>query len=66
MMYQVKFRTSGIVAFSSTDRGVCQHWLECNDYAPETPYTDPDTGEVDPSRWVRGDCLNLFKLMKVK
>ena len=63
--YEVQFKTSGIVAFSATERGICQHWLECNDYGPEMPYCDPVTGEIVPSKWVRGECLELFKLVKV-
>lgn len=64
--YEVQFISSGIVAFSASERTICQHWLECNDYGPEVPYVDPETGEVDPHRWVRGECLYLFKLKKVK
>ena len=64
--YEVQFKSSGIVAFSATERGICQHWLECNDYGPDQAYYDPDTGEIVPDKWVRGDCLNLFKLVKVK
>lgn len=65
-MYHVQFKSSGIVAFSSQDRGLCQYFIECNDYGPDKPIIDPDTGEVDPHRWIKGDCLNLFKLLKVK
>lgn len=61
-MYQVQFITSGIVAFSSNDRGLCQHFIDCNNYGPETMYTDPETGEV--TGYERGECLNLFKIMK--
>ena len=64
--YEVQFISSGIVAFSASERGICQHWLDCNDYGPEVPYVDPETGEVDPHRWVKGECLYLFKLKKVK
>lgn len=64
--YQVQFISSGIVAFSASERAICQHWLECNDYGPDVPYVDPETGEVDPHRWVKGECLYLFKLKKVK
>lgn len=42
--YEVQFKSSGIVAFSASERGICQHWLECNDYAPEKPYNDPSNG----------------------
>lgn len=63
-MYQVQFITSGVVAFSSADRGLCQHFIECNNYAPDVSEIDPDTGEV--TEYARGDCLNLFKLVKVK
>lgn len=64
--YEVQFKTSGIVAFSATERAICQHWYECNNYRPETPYCDPDTGEVDLERWVKGECLELFKVVKVR
>lgn len=64
--YEVQFRSSGIVAFSAQERGICLHWLECNDFGPDKPYTDPDTGEIDPTRWVKGDCLGLFTLKRVK
>jgi hypothetical protein len=60
--YEVQFKSSGIVAFSATERGVCQHWIECNDYEPEQPFVDLDTSLV---QWVKGECLNLFKLVKV-
>jgi len=66
MRYEVQFKTSGIVAFSATERAICQHWYECNNYGPEQPYRDPDTGEVDLERWVKGDCLELFKVVKVR
>ena len=65
-MYQVQFISSGIVAFSANERGICQHWLECNNFAPDEPMVDSDTGEIVPGQWVRGDCLGLFKLVKVK
>ena len=61
--YEVQFKSSGIVAFSASERGICQHWLECNDYEPETPCVDLDTNLV---RWVRGECLGLFTIKKVK
>jgi hypothetical protein len=64
--YEVQFKTSGIVAFSATERAICQHWYDCNNFGPETPYCDPETGEVDLERWVKGDCLELFKVVKVK
>lgn len=64
-MYQVQFISSGIVAFSSHDRGLCQYFIESNNYAPEVPEIDPDTGELT-GHWLRGDCLNLFTLKKVK
>ena len=65
-MYQVQFKSSGIVAYSHQERGMCQYWIACNDYGPETLYCGPETGEIDPERWVKGDCLGLFKLVKVK
>jgi hypothetical protein len=64
--YEVQFKTSGIVAFSATERAICQHWYDCNNFGPEKPYCDPDTGEIDPERWVKGECLDLFKIVKVK
>lgn len=63
-MYQVQFITSGIVAFSSHDRGLCTYFIECNNYGPEKPVTDPETGEI--VSYAQGDCLNLFTLKKVK
>jgi hypothetical protein len=63
-MYQVQFKTSGIVAFSSTDRAVAAYWLELNDHAPEVPVYDPDTKEI--TGWERGENLGLFKLVKSK
>jgi hypothetical protein len=64
--YEVQFRTSGIVAFSATERAICQHWYDCNNYGPEMPYCDPITGEIVPHKWVKGECLELFKLVKVQ
>ena len=64
-MYQVQFITSGIVAFSSQDRGLCQYFIECNNYGPEVPETDPDTGEWS-GKWIKGACLNLFTLKQVR
>ena len=64
--FEVQFKSSGIVAFSASERGICQHWLECNDYGPEKPYTDPVTGELDPHKWVKGESLGLFVLKRVK
>lgn len=64
-MYQVQFITSGSVAFSSHDRGLCTYFIECNNYAPDVPEVDPDTGELT-GQWMKGECLNLFKLIKVK
>ena len=65
-MYQVQFKSSGIVAYSHQERGMCQYFIDCNDYGPDVPFIDPETGEVDPHRWIKGDCLNLFKLTKVR
>ena len=62
--YQVQFISSGIVAFSASERAICQYWLECNDYGPDKPIIDPDTGEAQG--YAKGDCLNLFVLRKVK
>lgn len=71
-MYQVQFISSGIVAFSSHDRGLCQYFIDCNNYGPDVyvpPDIDPDTsgseGELT-GQWLKGDCLNLFTLKKVK
>ncbi len=66
MRYEVQFKSSGIVAFSASERGICQHWLECNDNGPDMAYYDPDTGEIVPDKWVRGECLGLFVIKKVK
>lgn len=64
-MYQVQFISSGIVAFSNHDRGLCNYFIECNNYDPEVPETDPDTGELT-GQWLKGECLNLFVLRNVK
>ncbi len=72
--YEVQFKTSGIVAFSATERAICQHWYDCNNFGPEMPYCDPDTsgsdsgseGEIVPDKWIKGECLELFKIVKVK
>jgi len=61
--YEVQFKSTGIVAFSASERGICQHWLECNDYGPETPFTDLETGSVE---WIKGECLELFTIKRVK
>ena len=63
-MYQVQFISSGIVAFSSHDRALCKYFIECNNYGPDKPVIDDDTGEV--TGYTQGDCLNLFTLRKVK
>jgi hypothetical protein len=63
-MYQVQFKTSGIVVFSSTDRAVASYWLDLNDHAPETPIADLENGEI--VEWAKGENLGLFKLIKVK
>ena len=60
-MYQVQFISSGISAFSSNDRGQAKHWLECNNYGPDVPIIDPDTGE--DQRYRRDECLGLFKVV---
>lgn len=61
-MYTVQFRSSGIVAARFQDRAAAKHWLDCNNYAEDTPIIDPDSGEV--TGWSKGDCLNLFKIVK--
>lgn len=60
--YEVQFKSSGIVAFSASARGICSYWMECNDYEPETASNDPETGEL---MFTQGKCLNLFILKKV-
>lgn len=62
--YEVQFKSSGIVAFSATEKSVCQHWYDCNNYGPEKPYCDPETGEIVPYKWVEGECLNLFTIKR--
>lgn len=64
-MYQVQFISSGIVAFSSHDRGLCTYFIECNNYAPDVPEVDPESGELT-GLWLKGDCLGLFKLVRMK
>lgn len=61
--YEVQFKSSGIVAFSASERGICSYWMECNDYGPEKASKDPETGEL---MFTLGECLNLFILKKVK
>jgi hypothetical protein len=46
------------------DRAVAAYWLELNDHAPETPITDPESGEIVD--WAKGENLGLFKLVKVR
>lgn len=70
-MYQAQFISTGIVAFSAQERGIVAHWIDCNNYAPERPMVDPDTGEYITDgegniQWTKGDCLGLFKLVKVQ
>lgn len=66
MSYTVQFRSSGIIAARFQERSAAHHWLECNDYGPDVNPIDPETGEVIPDQWVKGECLNLFTLKKVK
>jgi len=63
-MYTVQFISSGIVAARFQDRAAALHWLSCNNYGDDKSVLDPDTGEVVD--YAQGDCLNLFKLIKVK
>lgn len=63
-MYQVQFISSGKVAYTTTERAHAKYWIECNNYGPEKPVTDPETGEI--VSYEQGDCLNLFCLKKVK
>lgn len=65
-MYQVKFISSGIVAYSSPNRALCRLWIDNNNYGEDVHPIDPDTGEVIHDQWVKGECLNLFKLERVK
>lgn len=62
-MYQVQFISSGIVAYSNNDRSMCKHWMQCNNYGPDKPIIDQDTGEV--TGYAKGDCLGLFTIKKV-
>ena len=61
-MYTVQFISSGIVAFKSPDRGFCKEFIRSNNYGPDKPIVDPDSGEI--VGYEQGDCLNLFKLVK--
>ena len=63
-MYQVQFKSSGIVAYTTTERAHAAYWVECNDFGPEKPVADPETGEI--VSYERGDCLNLFTIKRVK
>lgn len=49
MRYEVQFISTGIVAYSASNRALARHWYECNNFNVDT-----------------GECLNLFKLVKVK
>lgn len=62
MRYEVQFKSSGIVAFSASERAICTYWMDCNDYGPDVAYTDPETEE---EHYDKGECLNLFILVKV-
>lgn len=70
-MYTVQFISSGIVAVTLPTRGLAEDWVDCNNYGPDV-FIDPqsrsdvDTGEIVPGQWVKGDCLNLFKIVRVK
>lgn len=65
-MYQVQFKSSGIVAYSHQERGMCQYFIDCNDYGPDKPLIDPETSgsEGETTGYAKGDCLGLFKLVK--
>jgi hypothetical protein len=63
-MYQVQFKSSGIVAYSHQERGMCQYFIDCNDYGLDKPLIDPETGEA--IGYAKGDCLGLFTLVRVK
>lgn len=63
--FEVQFQSTGIVAFSATERAICQHWYDCNNYGPEMAYYDPLTGEIVPDKWVRGQDLGLFVVKRV-
>lgn len=63
--YQVQFISSGIVAFSASERGIAEHWFSCNNFEPEEQEIDPHTGECT-GKWIRGKCLNLFKIVRLK
>lgn len=34
--YTVQFRSSGIIAARFSERAMAMHWLQCNDFDPET------------------------------
>ena len=61
MRYEVQFKSSGIVAFSASERGICTHWIDCNDYTPEKSFIDLETGLMI---WAKGECLGLFTLVR--
>ena len=63
-MYQVQFKSSGKVAYTTSELANAKYWIECNNYGPDKPTIDTDTGEV--TGYERGDCLGLFKLVRVK
>lgn len=63
-MYQVQFKSSGKVAYTTSELANAKYWIECNNYGPDKPVTDPETGEI--VSYESGDCIDLFKLVKVK
>jgi hypothetical protein len=40
--------------------------MDNNNHADDVHPIDPETGEMILDQWVKGECLNLFKLEKVK
>jgi hypothetical protein len=63
--YLVKFITSGIVAARFTERSMAVAWMDANNYAPDVPDVDPDTGELT-GHWHQRECLGLFTIERVK
>lgn len=65
-MYQVQFISSGIVAVTLPSKALAEEWVHRNGYGPDKPAIDLETGEIVPGVWVQGDCLNLFKIVRIK
>jgi hypothetical protein len=51
-MYQVQFISTGIVAYSASNRALARHWYECNNF-------NVDTGEcLNLFKLVKAEKIN--------